>query len=171
MNIEPVSLFFQLCAWNLATLKRLIGYKFERKNISRKGTSIENIRRFELWKEQKTQWIQHKPRCRSVGNFPSKEQCTNYFRFLTCWLFAHEIWQNDVVGRPQIKRRSQKRNSKKNAKTQCLKARVLSPKSNQAHAELRLLYQSIYQSFCSAFSHSRMPLHGIWIASSTKSSV
>ena len=75
-------------------LKQLIGYKFERKNILQKGTSIENIGRFEFWKEQKTQWIQQKPRCWWVGNFPSKEQYTNYFRFSTCWLFAHEIWQN-----------------------------------------------------------------------------
>ena len=88
--------FFKLllvCARNLATLKRLTGYKLERKNISRKSTSVENTGRFEFWKEQKTQWIQHKPRCWWVGNFPSKEQCTNYFRFSTCWLFAHWIWQ------------------------------------------------------------------------------
>jgi len=31
----------------LATLKQLIGYIFEGKNISQKGTSIENIGRFE----------------------------------------------------------------------------------------------------------------------------
>ena len=86
-----------MCARNLATLKRLIGYIFERKNISRKGTSSENIGSFEFWKEQKTPWIKHKPRRWWVGNFPSKEQCTNYFRFSTCWLFAHEIWQNWCV--------------------------------------------------------------------------
>ena len=38
MNIPPMSLCFnfaRLCAWNLATLKRLIGYKFERKSCEK----------------------------------------------------------------------------------------------------------------------------------------
>jgi len=32
-----------------------------------------------------------------------------------------------------------------------LKAPVLTPESDKTHAELRLLYQSLYQSPCSAF--------------------
>jgi len=39
-------------------------------------------------------------------------QLLNYFRFSTCWLFAHEIWQFwCVVARPQTNRSSRKRNS------------------------------------------------------------
>jgi len=101
--------FVLICAWNLATLKRLIGYKFERKNISRKGTSIENIGRFEYWKEQKTQWIQHKPRCWWVGNFPSKEPNTLDFQLVD---FLHvKSGKIDVVGKTQIERNLRKRNS------------------------------------------------------------
>jgi len=111
MNIEPVSLFFQLCAWNLATLKRLIGYKFERKNISRKGTSIENIGRFELWKEQKTQWIQHKPGFDGLETFQAKNSAPITLDFQLVDFLHVKSGKIEVVGRPQIERSSRKRNS------------------------------------------------------------
>jgi len=43
-----------------------------------------------------------------------------------------------------------------------LKAPVSSPRSNNAHAELRLLFQSVYQSFCSDFHHSWISPQGTW---------
>jgi len=45
----------------------------------------------------------------------------------------------------------------KNLKLKSLKVPVSQPRSNKAHAELRLLYQSVYQSLCSDFRHSWIP--------------
>ena len=41
-----------------------------------------------------------------------------------------------------------------------LKAPVSSPRSSKAHAELRLLYISVYQSLCSDFRHLWIPFQG-----------
>jgi len=51
------------------------------------------------------------------------------------------------------------------AALRCLKAPVSSTQSNKIHAELRLLYQSVYQSLCSHFRHSWIPPQGTWTSS------
>jgi len=45
-----------------------------------------------------------------------------------------------------------------------LKAPVSSPRSSKAHAELRLLYQSVYQPLFSDFRHSWTPPQGTWMS-------
>ena len=43
MNVFICFNLLLVCAWHSAKLKRLIGYKFERKNISLKGSTTENM--------------------------------------------------------------------------------------------------------------------------------
>jgi len=55
MNIEAISLFFQLCAYlrmKFGNVKWLVGYKLERKSISQKGSFIYNMGRLDFRKEQ-----------------------------------------------------------------------------------------------------------------------
>jgi len=67
---------------NLATLKWLGGYKFERKNISQKGSSVENNGRF--LKRTKITMNTASNKALMGFKFSSNEHCTNHLFFVFC---------------------------------------------------------------------------------------
>ena len=58
MKIVPMFVIFQLVTClrtNFGNVEAVDRLQIRKKNISQKGSSVENIGRFEFWKEQKTQ--------------------------------------------------------------------------------------------------------------------
>jgi len=87
-------------------LKQLIGYKFERKNILRKGTSIENIGKFEFWKEQKHSKYSTNQGVDGLETFQAKNNVPITSGFQLVDYLHMKSGKIDVVGRPQIERQN-----------------------------------------------------------------
>jgi len=96
MNIEPVSLVFQLCAYlrmkfgNDEAGRIQIGRK---KHLTEWQRFIYNIGRHGFRKKQTLQSSQHQPRHWWVYIFVRNKDCITICNFSNCCLFAQEFWQ------------------------------------------------------------------------------